>query len=173
MTPGEPSTLCAGQVWCVCACVGRGGTLPPEGGIYLSLPSTSHPSPLGSSASLSIILRPAFAMCTTLNSCLPSSCRLFRGALLTVSQYPPSRPRASLSCVRCDMCSVVFSLPSSPNLFPKLPALSMVRPASPPALSPASYCSALPLSFTTRSLHPACALLHIAVANVCLVRLLW
>ena len=44
---------------------GGGGALPPEGGIHLSLPYTSHPSPLGRLAILSIAFLPALAMCTT------------------------------------------------------------------------------------------------------------
>ena len=51
---------------------GGGGALPPEGGIHLSLPYTSHPSPLGRLAILSIAFLPALAMCTTWNSCLTS-----------------------------------------------------------------------------------------------------
>ena len=64
---------------------GGGGALPPEGGIHLSLPYTSHPSPLGRLAILSIAFLPALAMCTTWNSCLSPASLLLLGALFFVT----------------------------------------------------------------------------------------
>ena len=77
---------------------GGGGALPPEGGIHLSLPYTSHPSPLGRLAILSIAFLPALAMCTTWNSCLSPASLLLLGALFFVSQYPSGLSRPSLWC---------------------------------------------------------------------------
>ena len=111
MTPGEPSTLCVGLcVVRVCVCWGGGGRAPPRGGdCYLSLPNTSHPSPVGKPAILSIALFPALAMCTTWNSRLSPSSLLLLGALVLFSLYPPGLPRPSLWCSLPDTVSAAFS----------------------------------------------------------------
>ena len=124
MTPGEPSTM-----WGVCACVGRGGRTPPKGGIHLSLPYTSHPSPLGRLAILSIAFLPALAMCTTWNSCLSPASLLLLGALFFVSQYPSGLSRPSLWCSRALILSAAFCPPSLSNLeLPTQLLLARVRP---------------------------------------------
>ena len=86
---------------------GGGGALPPEGGIHLSLPYTSHPSPLGRPAILSIAFLPALAMCTTWNSCLSPASLFLLGALLAASQYPPGLSLPSLWCSLSLILSVV------------------------------------------------------------------
>ena len=95
---------------------GGGGALPPEGGIHLSLPYTSHPSPLGRLAILSIAFLPALAMCTTWNSCLSPASLFLLGALFFVSQYPSGLSRPSLWCSRALILSAAFCPPSSSNL---------------------------------------------------------